>query len=193
MSSLLEESHEIPTQPESSSKDIPPIDSFQLRQRICGVETELLIQTFDDRILVIITQNGKVGCLTQASLPPQIPLPPPPRPTQTNGHSNALHILEILPVPPPALQLTPLVGTPTNPTLYDLHTNQISTLVFYALEMSSCSRRNVVVGLSLKRTPNTHDSNPNEGNGDEEDILNDEERERFAGIMDLVSQWNGPQ
>jgi proteasome assembly chaperone 3 len=41
----------------------PPIQSFQLRRPILGVPTELLIQTFDDRILVIITQNGKVGCL----------------------------------------------------------------------------------------------------------------------------------
>ena len=40
-----------------------PIPSFQLRELICGVETELLIQTFDDRIVVIVTQNGRMGCM----------------------------------------------------------------------------------------------------------------------------------
>jgi proteasome assembly chaperone 3 len=70
MSSLLEEYHPArPTGQASSSVDqttLPsPIPSFQLRRSLPngGGEVELLIQTFDDRILVIITQNGKVGCL----------------------------------------------------------------------------------------------------------------------------------
>lgn len=60
MSALLEEAHEVPlprAEPQS------PIPSFQLRREVAGIETELLIQTFDDRILVLVTQNGKVGPL----------------------------------------------------------------------------------------------------------------------------------
>ncbi|WWC72050.1 uncharacterized protein I206_106010 [Kwoniella pini CBS 10737] len=195
MSSLLEESYQVPSQNNSSLKDIPPIETFQLRQNINGVETELLIQTFDDRILVIITQNGKVGYLTQASLPPQIPLPPPPKSNSQNenGNSSSLEILKVLPIPPSSLQLIPLIGTTTNSTLYDLYINQISTLIFYIIEMSSLSRRNVVVGLSLKKRQLSNNDNYNQDEEDESEILNDEERERFAGIMELVSQWTGPQ
>ncbi|WVO21247.1 uncharacterized protein IAS62_002554 [Cryptococcus decagattii] len=86
MSSLLEESYSAPPASITGSQTPPPpIQSYQLRLSVCEVETELLIQTFDDRILIIVTQNGKVGCLTQASLPQQIALPPPPIPLQYAG------------------------------------------------------------------------------------------------------------
>lgn len=68
MSSLLEESYSAPPVSITGSQSPPPpIQSYQLRQSVCEVETELLIQTFDDRILVIVTQNGKVGCLVSLS------------------------------------------------------------------------------------------------------------------------------
>lgn len=68
MSSLLEESYSAPPVSITGSQSSPsPIQSYQLRQSVCEVETELLIQTFDDRILVIVTQNGKVGCLVSLS------------------------------------------------------------------------------------------------------------------------------
>ncbi|WVW86204.1 hypothetical protein I302_108246 [Kwoniella bestiolae CBS 10118] len=193
MSSLLEESHPVPLPSTSSSlPNPPPIPSFQLRETICDVPTELLIQTFDDRVLVIITQNGKVGCLTQASLPPHIPLPPPPKPlspsSSSPNHPSALDILSILPQPSPALSLTPLLGSPPSPSLYDLYISQISTLIFWALETSGQGRRNVVVGLSLRRSPRNQEEGQDEG----EDVLDDGERERYAGIMDLVSRWPGP-
>ncbi|WWC94917.1 hypothetical protein V866_001769 [Kwoniella sp. B9012] len=189
MSSLLEEAHEVlPSTTSSSSIAPPPIPSFQLRQSICGVDTELLIQTFDDRVLVIVTQNGKVGCLTQASLPPHIPLPPPPKPSSKsiNGHSSPLDILEILPTPSPSLTLTPLLGSPPNATLYELYITQIATLIFWALEISGQGRRNVVVGLSLKTRQRASEGD------DEGEVLDEDERLRYAGVMDLVSQWSGP-
>ncbi|KAK6909380.1 hypothetical protein I204_01329 [Kwoniella mangroviensis CBS 8886] len=191
MSSLLEESHEvIPPTTSSSSTNPPPIPSFQLRQSICNVDTELLIQTFDDRVLAIVTQNGKVGCLTQASLPPHIPLPPPPKPSSKsiNGDSSPLDILEILPTPSPSLTLTPLLGSPPNPTLYELHITQIATLIFWALEISGQGRRNVVVGLSLRTQRQTSEGQDE----DDGEVLDEDERLRYAGIMDLVSQWSGP-
>ncbi|WVQ90996.1 hypothetical protein IAS59_004783 [Cryptococcus gattii] len=119
MSSLLEESYSAPPVSITGSQSSPPpIQSYQLRQSVCEVETELLIQTFDDRILVIVTQNGKVGCLTQASLPQQIPLPPPTIPLQNGARDE---------------------------------------------------------------------------DSSEEEALVESERERYAGIMDMVSQWPGPE
>ncbi|WRT70192.1 uncharacterized protein IL334_007186 [Kwoniella shivajii] len=199
MSSLLEESH--PASPPCSLKTNSPqspISSYQLRQSICGLETELMIQTFDDRILVIITQNGKIGCLTQASLPIHTPLPPPPKPSTMNGHENPLHILEILPSPPSSLSLTPLLGSPPDQTLNDLYVSQIATLVFWALETSGSGRRNVVVGMTLKQPSSRHQSRRSDGDGGSQDddddngILDQDERMRYAGVMDLVSQWPGP-
>ncbi|WVR07649.1 hypothetical protein IAU60_004691 [Kwoniella sp. DSM 27419] len=185
--SLLEESHEVPSAYDHPVVPPPPIPTYQLRQAICGVETELVVQVFDDRVLVIVTQNGKVGCLTQASLPAQIPLPVPPRPSSTNGHSSSLHILSILPPPPAALQLTALLGSPPNPTLHELYVSQIATLVFWALQVSGQGRRHVVVGLALKASRAVRDGE------EDEEPLDESERERYAGIMDLVSQWPGPE
>ncbi|WVF72962.1 hypothetical protein IAT40_007780 [Kwoniella sp. CBS 6097] len=216
MSALLEESYIVSPASGSSSTGKsasppilpPPVESYQLRQTICGIETELLVQTFDDRVFVVITQNGKVGCLTQASLPNQIPLPPPPPPSASasasaSNPSSSLQILSILPPPPPALSLTPLLGSPPNPTLHDLYTSQIATLVFFALESGGNPRRPVVVGLSLKRISASSSSAGSASHGDVDEQgdddrdeggigLSDEERARYAGIMELVSQWPGP-
>lgn len=65
MSALLEEVHE--TQLPREADPQSPINSFQLRRNVAGVDTELLIQSFDDRILVLITQNGKVGPLVSVA------------------------------------------------------------------------------------------------------------------------------
>lgn len=68
MSALLEEAHEVPAPQPAEQQN--PIQSFQLRQNVGGVDTEVLIQTFDDRILVLVTQNGKVGPLVSACVAP---------------------------------------------------------------------------------------------------------------------------
>ena len=72
MASLME-----PPSPPSSSRPLTPpvptqeaqspIKTFQLRRMIPGGRTDVLIQTFDDRILVIVTQNEKVGILVSPS------------------------------------------------------------------------------------------------------------------------------
>ncbi|KAK8853250.1 hypothetical protein IAR55_003952 [Kwoniella newhampshirensis] len=225
MSSLLEEAH--PVEPPSFSSlnldtsRAPPLPSYQLRRSVAGIETELLIQTFDDRILVIVTQNGKVGCLTQASIPPHTPLPPPTRPTpipdpttsSSNSNSNTtsssstvastsrtLSILSILPIPPPSLTLTPLLGSPPSQTLHELYVSQIATLVFWALETSGLPRRNVVVGLSLVKFSTKTEEDDDQDGGFPLELEDDArgaghggERERFAGIMEMVSNWNGPE
>ena len=78
MASLME-----PPSPPSTSRQLPipnskneapeprsPIKTFQLRRSITGGRTDVLIQTFDDRILVIVTQNEKVGILVRQGQSP---------------------------------------------------------------------------------------------------------------------------
>lgn len=43
--------------------------SVHVERDVCGVPTEVLIQTFADRILVLVTQLGKVGSLVR--VPPK--------------------------------------------------------------------------------------------------------------------------
>ena len=40
-----------------------PVMAVQLTQEIEGIQTELLIQRYVDRLMVIVTQLGKVGML----------------------------------------------------------------------------------------------------------------------------------
>ncbi|WOO82882.1 uncharacterized protein LOC62_04G006365 [Vanrija pseudolonga] len=182
MSSLLEEAYAPPLPQPAAAAPQAPIPTYRLRRDIAGVETELVVETFDDRVLVVLTQSGKVGCLTQAHLPPVAQLVPPP------AHTDAApSALSALPPPPPATHLTPLLGAPPQPTLHELYVSQIATLVWWALQLARAPRRPVVVGLALKRAPR--------GPGlddDDEGVDGDDERVRFAGVMDMVASWPGP-
>jgi hypothetical protein len=60
--SLLEESYEPPLS-KGPTGPHSPIPSYQLKRDVGGVATDIIIQTFDDRILVLVTQSGKIGCL----------------------------------------------------------------------------------------------------------------------------------
>lgn len=42
--------------------------SVQLTQEIEGIQTELLIQRYVDRLMVIVTQLGKVGMLVRDTI-----------------------------------------------------------------------------------------------------------------------------
>ena len=61
MSSLLEESY--PASEQSGAATGSPIKSYQYAKVLNGLPTELLVQIFDDRILIILTQMGKIGSL----------------------------------------------------------------------------------------------------------------------------------
>ncbi|GMK56561.1 hypothetical protein CspeluHIS016_0304010 [Cutaneotrichosporon spelunceum] len=171
--SLLEESFDAPAPAPAPLPAAPPapIQTFSLRREIGGLPTELLIQSFDDRILIVVTQSGKVGCLTQASLPQVHQLLAPP----SSAPSDAQ--LAALPPPPASIALTPLLGSPPDAALHDLYVSQIATLVWWALQLAHAPRRAVVVGLALK----------NIGDG-----VTDEQRTRFGGVMDMVAAWPGP-
>lgn len=95
-------------------------------------------------------------------------LAPPPAPDADNAS------LAALPPPPASIALTPLLGSPPNATMHDVYVSQIATLVWWSLQLARAPRRPVVVGLALKRIPE-----------DEYEL----ERERFAGVMDMVAAW----
>ena len=160
----------------------------QSSKDINGIKTEVVLQPFADRILILITQLGKVGNLVrlrklttiktntdshtkiQASIPQTAPLlaQPPPGEEGPNGHA--------LPPPPPSIQLTPLLGSaPTDHlrTLHALYASQAATIVWIA--EADEGRRSVIVGLALKKTV-----------GDEDQRLTVAERETFYQVMAMV-------
>ena len=90
MSVLLEESFDPPSAgPSTSYPDISPIPTFQLRRAIGGIETEVLVQTYGDRVLVVVTQNGKMGVVvSRASERSEDPSPPYVERNETRGSAQ---------------------------------------------------------------------------------------------------------
>lgn len=96
-------------------------------------------------------------------------------PTDTSAIAN----LRYLPPPSQATQLTPLLGVST--PLYNIYISQIATIAWWTLQATGGARRPIVVGLALKRL----------STADDDDDMGDDERERFAEVMDLVGRWPG--
>ncbi|KAJ7581321.1 hypothetical protein C8J56DRAFT_262383 [Mycena floridula] len=145
---------------------------MQLQRELDGIPTEVLIQSYQDRLLVLVTQLGKVGNLIQVSLPATTPLEP-----QDNNDPAAL------PTPSPAIQLTPLLGNGPSEhlqTLHSLYASQIATIIWTTeAEMDlAFSRRSVIVGIALRKATS------NEG-------LSDLERKVFSGVMAMVKELVG--
>ncbi|KAF7304822.1 hypothetical protein MKEN_01196300 [Mycena kentingensis (nom. inval.)] len=137
-----------------------------LSKQLDGIQTDVLLQLFSDRILVLVTQLGKVGNLIQAAIPNTIPLAPPASPNE-------------LPEPSPAIQLTPLLGnapTPHMQTLHSLYAAQIATIMWTTASPLDVTRRSVVVGIALK--PSQSD----------DETLSQRERDVFAGVMSMVAE-----
>ncbi|KAG8887638.1 hypothetical protein FRB98_009253 [Tulasnella sp. 332] len=138
---------------------------MQTTRSVNGVRTEILILSYADRVLVLLTQLGKI----QASTPLAIPLPPAPPPPA-------------LPPIPPSIALTPLFGQPPSPhlqTLYNLYVSQIASLI-WAREGEGGIRRPVVVGVALKLSGASRSD-------DEEDDLTEDERVLFKEVMEMVT------
>ncbi|OCH92235.1 hypothetical protein OBBRIDRAFT_773709 [Obba rivulosa] len=153
------------------------LSSSQTTRDLDGVPTDVLLQAFADRVLVLVTQLGKVGNLIQATIPATTDLlpPPPPDPAQPN--------LEPLPEPPSAIELTPLLGGPPSDhlgTLHSLYASQIATLVWTSEAAGSLEgeRRVVVIGIALSKAAT-------EG---ETTNLNEHEKAVFHGVMDMVRE-----
>lgn len=141
----------------------------------------MLTEAYSDRTLVLITQTGKVGSLTQVTLPLASL-------EQTFEVSPGLgDDGPILPVPYTSLQLTPLLSStpPEFKTLYDVYLNQVAMIVLtgFTPESPTPSRpRNpdrmskpVIIGLALTRATDPL--------GEEEVMM---ERTRFQAIMSMV-------
>lgn len=140
-----------------------------LTRELQGSPTTVIVQPFADRVLVLVTQLGKVGNLIQASLPSTIPLGPP-------SSSDAL------PDPPAALQLTTLLGSVPSDSmriLHSLYASHIATIVWLHESAGAVdgSRRNVVVGLALRPLKDMDDAS-----------ITDDERKTFYGIMEMLQQ-----
>ncbi|KAJ7046864.1 hypothetical protein C8F04DRAFT_987123 [Mycena alexandri] len=147
--------------------------SRQLSRELQGNNTEIVIQTFADRILVLVTQLGKVGNLIQATIPETIPLFPAVQdPAQPN--------VQALPEPPAAIQLTPLLGNAPSQhlqTLHSLYAAQIATILWTTGNPLEVSRRPVIVGIALRKSE-----------AQDDDGLTENERSVFAGVTSMVFQ-----
>jgi len=143
----------------------------QLTRILNGIETDVLLQYFADRVLVIVTQLGKVGCFIQATIPSTAPLP-----TVQKRKSTSEPL--ILPNPPPAIELSRLFGTTPSDEddlLYSLYASQIATIVWTNDgEDAIGERRNVIVGLALRRK------------APQERIPAEDNRELYMEVMGMV-------
>ncbi|KAI0707614.1 hypothetical protein C8Q76DRAFT_628244 [Earliella scabrosa] len=156
------------------------LQTATLVRELEGKQTDVLLQAFADRILVLVTQLGKVGSLIQATIPSTMPLlpPPPPDPSEPN--------VVPLPIPPPSLQLTPLLGSAPSEriqTLHNLYASQIATIVWTMEEASvlEADRRAIVVGIALAKTTGPLNSSE----------LTPHDRAVFYGVMEMVRELVG--
>jgi len=159
-------------------------------QEISGQSTQIVFQSFADRILVLVTQVGKVGNLVSSVLfSILLTLRPAPAQVQATLPATTPSSLnpegeepESLPQPSPGIQLTPLLGSSPSEhhqTLQSLYACQIATIVWQSPTHGGGldgSRRPVVVGLALKKVSDA-------GVGCE---LSEGERETFRGIMQML-------
>ncbi|KAI9446359.1 hypothetical protein H4582DRAFT_1804711 [Lactarius indigo] len=157
---------------------------------VASVQTQVIVQTFSDRVLVVITQLSKVGTLVLTifyfirsirsdflcrSKPPchqPLPLPKRPHPTMALYHPCI-----------PSVDLTYLFGhapSSDHQTLYSSYAAQVATLVWTSERYAQIGspRTPVVVGVALK-APRSSERDP------------DADRATFLQIMDLVREVLG--
>ncbi|GAA5974675.1 hypothetical protein JCM5350_001242 [Sporobolomyces pararoseus] len=159
------------------------VPTAQRVRSIHSIQTDLLIQSFNDRILVILTQLGRIGCLIQVLPPPSsLPAALPPRPSTNDS------IVSSLPSPHPSLILSPLFGVPPSPhvsALHDLYAAQISSILFekMSIDTQGMQVKPVVLGIGLKRS---QEEETEEGEFD--GGISERERETFMQVMEMVKE-----
>ncbi|KAH9460118.1 hypothetical protein PSHT_06152 [Puccinia striiformis] len=169
---------------DASARVEAPIPVRQCARIIDSVHTEVIAQGYSDRVLVLVTQTGKIGSLTQVT----VPLASFEQGFEVaSGSEDGL--LPALPVPFTSLQLTPLLSStpPDLKPLYDVYLNQVAMLVFTGFtpdipsHLRTCNpdriAKPVIIGLALARLPNTTDQD-----------VTDLERARFCAIMSMVME-----
>ncbi|KAI9616238.1 hypothetical protein KEM48_005331 [Puccinia striiformis f. sp. tritici PST-130] len=171
---------------DASARVEAPIPVRQCARIIDSVHTEVIAQGYSDRVLVLVTQTGKIGSLfTDTGDCPSSQLRARLRGrVRIGGWSFAR-----LPVPFTSLQLTPLLSStpPDLKPLYDVYLNQVAMLVFTGFtpdipsHLRTCNpdriAKPVIIGLALARLPNTTDQD-----------VTDLERARFCAIMSMVME-----
>ncbi|BGP69585.1 hypothetical protein NBRC10513v2_002929 [Rhodotorula toruloides] len=182
-----------PPSPPSASALPPVIPTAQRARSIDGQQTDVLVQLFADRVIVVVTQMGRIGCMIQVSPPLSSlsMLPPMPPPTHLPS-APPQNPLAALPRPDPSSILTPLFGVPPSPHLsylHDLYAAQIAAIVFRKMgggDVLSGGVKPVVLGIGLKQRTSGAEE------GDEDDVeLTQAERETFAQVMEMVGECLG--
>ncbi|CAO1624777.1 unnamed protein product [Parajaminaea phylloscopi] len=196
----------------SSGQHVTP--SKQLSRRVDGIDTNVVVQEYVDRTMVIVTQNGKIGSVIQASLPttasPYVPLKSTlfadddallggdesdddPARDATHGQSAWI------PPPPPDLLQSTLLGAPPSgyASMYSLYVSSIFAILRPGPEDSldpdapqQKDARPVIVALSL-RLPSPGKSS---GDVDEENVeeMAIAEGQRFRDVLTLVRDCTRP-
>ncbi|ORY91628.1 hypothetical protein BCR35DRAFT_349421, partial [Leucosporidium creatinivorum] len=157
--------------PAAEPAPAPPsaIPTAQAARIIQGQHTEVFVQAFADRVLVLVTQVGRIGCMIQVNPPP------PGLPAPLTSTSNSL--FPSLPPPHPSTILQPLFGVPPSPhagSLHDLYANQVGAIVFSS-GMDAGFSRPVLLGIALK---------PSKEEGDYG--VSEEERQTFGEVMEML-------
>jgi len=142
-----------------------------------SVRTQVIIQTFSDRVLVLVTQVQKVGTLIQASVPSTTALSEASSPDDFPSDASDATSNTLPPVHP-SIDLTYLFGhapSPDHQTLYSSYAAQIAALVWTSERHGQVGSSHipVVVGVALKSPrPSERPSG--------------KDRATFLQVMDLV-------
>ncbi|KAM0746615.1 hypothetical protein T439DRAFT_329721 [Meredithblackwellia eburnea MCA 4105] len=168
----------------------PSIPTAQRARQIHGVHTEVLVQSFADRVFVVVTQLGRIGSLIQVNPPP----PSIPAPLQSTSSS----LFPSLPPPHPATTMTPVLGVAPSPhvrMLHELYAAQIGAIVFKGsgpdAQGGGTGRegRPVLIGIALKSAGRSVEagSGADDGSDGEGAGVSDDERELFGAVMEMVA------
>ncbi|KAL5534277.1 hypothetical protein ACEPAG_739 [Sanghuangporus baumii] len=143
-----------------------------LSRSLNGVETEVAILNYADRVLVLVTQLSKIGHMIQASIPSTVPLLP------LTPTDDGLPLIE----PHPSVELISIFGSAPSAhltTLHSLYASHIATLVWTMTAQSeeTGKRRDVIVGLAFKNSQDVsaHDTGLSSG-----------EQTTFKGVMSMI-------
>lgn len=192
-----------------------PIRIRQSFRTINAIETNVIVQEFADQVLVVVSQLGKVGCLTHVTIQK--------RPNYSvaqaafdldddeavekhfalqQNHSQQIPLTDSLTSEQAAMlgncHQQRLFGThpPGQKALYDLYnihialqTQQILSSTTNSLDTGSLTEKPVVVGLALKQKHALNTTGQEEDDEVEDfDILANDERDRFEAILALVKE-----
>ncbi|GAO49393.1 hypothetical protein SAICODRAFT_68448 [Saitoella complicata NRRL Y-17804] len=146
-----------------------PVQTRQAARFIDGKHTECLVYGFADRIMVLVTDSGKIGQMLSVSLETSSLVPPPPL--------GAEH-LDLL----PPSHITPkyMLGASNTPRgeLGQLYAVHIASLV---ASQNPDEARTVIVGLALSTNVRGYDYEDTE-------IMGAKERSRFLDVLELVAK-----